>query len=50
VGRDGRVAGIHAGFAGPASGEYNDQLKAEFTSNIERLLKEPVPATSAAAQ
>jgi thiol-disulfide isomerase/thioredoxin len=40
VGRDGRVKHIHAGFAAPASGEFNDQLKQEFTSNIEKLLAE----------
>jgi peroxiredoxin len=40
VGRDGRVKHIHAGFAAPASGEFNDQLKREFTSTIERLLAE----------
>jgi thiol-disulfide isomerase/thioredoxin len=45
VGRDGLVKGIHAGFAAPASGEFNDQLKSEFTANIERLLSERV-ATS----
>jgi hypothetical protein len=44
VGRDGRVKLIHAGFAAPASGEFNDQLKAEFTSTIERLLAEKAPA------
>ena len=38
VGRDGRVKHIHAGFAAPASGEYNAQLKQEFTSTIETLL------------
>jgi len=38
IGRDGRVKSIHAGFASPASGEFNRQLKEEFTSNIERLL------------
>jgi len=41
IGRDGRVKRIHAGFAAPASGEFHDQLKAEFTSTIERLLAEP---------
>ncbi len=41
VGRDGKVKLISAGFAAPASGEYNDQLKTEFTSTIERLLAEP---------
>lgn len=40
VGRDGRVRNIHAGFAGPASGPYHDELKAEFTASIERLLDE----------
>jgi thiol-disulfide isomerase/thioredoxin len=40
VGRDGRVKGIHAGFAAPASGEFNDQLKSEFTATIDRLLAE----------
>lgn len=40
VGRDGRVKHIRAGFAAPASGEFNGQLKEEFTSTIERLLAE----------
>jgi thiol-disulfide isomerase/thioredoxin len=40
VGRDGRVKSIDAGFAAPASGEFNRQLKEEFTSTIERLLAE----------
>jgi thiol-disulfide isomerase/thioredoxin len=40
VGRDGRVKNIHAGFAAPASGEFYDQLKADFTSTVERLLAE----------
>ncbi len=40
VGRDGRVKHIHAGFAAPASGEFNTQLKLEFTSTIEKLLAE----------
>jgi thiol-disulfide isomerase/thioredoxin len=38
VGRDGRVKLIHSGFAAPASGQYNQQLQAEFTGTIERLL------------
>ncbi len=49
IGRDGRVRAVHSGFASPASGEFNRQLKEEFTSNIERLLAEPVPAESVAA-
>jgi thiol-disulfide isomerase/thioredoxin len=40
IGKDGRVKATHSGFASRASGIYNDQLRAEFTSNIERLLKE----------
>ena len=40
IGRDGRVKATHAGFASPASGVYNAELKKEFTSNIERLLRE----------
>jgi thiol-disulfide isomerase/thioredoxin len=40
IGRDGLVKGIHSGFASPASGEFNEQLKAEFTSKIETLLAE----------
>ena len=40
VGRDGRVKKIHAGFAAPASGDYNRQIKEEFTSTIEHLLAE----------
>jgi hypothetical protein len=40
VGRDGRVKLIHSGFAAPASGKFNSQLKDEFTSTIERLLAE----------
>lgn len=43
VGRDGRVRLIHSGFAAPASGEFNDQLKSEFTSTIEKLLAERAP-------
>ncbi|MDQ1471151.1 MAG: hypothetical protein QOJ99_2631 [Bryobacterales bacterium] len=40
IGRDGLVKGIHAGFAAPASGKFNSELKDEFTSTIERLLKD----------
>jgi hypothetical protein len=41
VGRDGRVKGIHSGFASPASAEFNRQLQEEFTAKIEQLLAEP---------
>jgi peroxiredoxin len=37
IGRDGRVKLIHSGFAAPASGEFNEELKQEFTSTIESL-------------
>lgn len=40
IGRDGLVKGVHAGFASPASGEFNARLKKEFTAKIERLLAE----------
>lgn len=50
VGRDGRVKHIHTGFASPASGEFNAELKTEFTSTIERLLKEKVEVTRASLQ
>jgi thiol-disulfide isomerase/thioredoxin len=50
VARDGRVKHIHTGFASPASGVFNAELKAEFTSTIEQLLKEKVEVTSARLQ
>jgi hypothetical protein len=50
VGRNGRVDPVHAGFAAPASPEFNDQLKAEFTSTIERLLADKTGDLSAADQ
>lgn len=40
IGRDGRVKSVHSGFASPASGKFNDELKAEFTATIEKLLAE----------
>jgi thiol-disulfide isomerase/thioredoxin len=40
IGRDGKVKAVHSGFASPASGEFNAQLKREFTERIERLLAE----------
>jgi len=50
VGRDGKVKHIHTGFASPASGVFNDELKREFTSTIEQLLKEKVEVTRASLQ
>ena len=53
IGRDGRVKGVHSGFASPASGEFNRQLQKEFTGRIETLLSEKAPSeqtkTAAAA-
>lgn len=40
IGRDGRVKLIHSGFAASASGQFNSELKQEFTSTVERLLVE----------
>jgi len=40
VGKDGRVRLVHSGFASPSSGAFNDQLKQEFTAEIEALLAE----------
>ncbi len=47
VGRDGLVKSIHSGFASPASGKFNEQLQAEFTANIEKLLAENAAQTTA---
>jgi thiol-disulfide isomerase/thioredoxin len=41
IGRNGKVRGVHSGFASPASGEFNRQLQKEFTTQIEALLAEP---------
>ena len=43
VGRDGTVRAVHSGFASPASGDFNQQLQAEFTGKIEALLAEKAP-------
>ena len=40
VGRDGLVRGSHAGYAGKATGEAHEHLKAEITATVERLLAE----------
>ena len=48
LGRDGRVRGIHAGFASSATGEASALLARETQSTIEHLLTEtPSPATPA---
>jgi len=50
LGRDGRVRSAHAGFAGKASGTFHEEMKAEYTSLIERLLAEPKPAQTTASK
>ena len=45
IGRDGKVKATHAGFAGPGSGIYPRATRDEFTSNIERLLREQSTVT-----
>jgi thiol-disulfide isomerase/thioredoxin len=40
IGRDGLVRGVHAGFAGKATGEEHTRLRAEFEDKIEKLLAE----------
>jgi thiol-disulfide isomerase/thioredoxin len=49
IGRDGTVRNVHSGFASPASGEFNEQLKKEFTTKIESLLAEKAPANTKTA-
>jgi thiol-disulfide isomerase/thioredoxin len=50
VGRDGKVKATHTGFASPASGEFYNQLKAEFESTVEKLLADkPVPDLASAS-
>jgi len=50
IGRDGRVKGTYSGFAAPPSGVYNAELKTEFTSKIEQLLREQGEPGTAATQ
>jgi peroxiredoxin len=40
LGRDGRVRQVHAGFAGPASADYNTRQNAEVATLVEGLLSE----------
>lgn len=44
VGRDGLVKAVHAGFASPASGDFNSKLQAEITARVEAMLAETPPA------
>jgi thiol-disulfide isomerase/thioredoxin len=47
IGRDGLVKSVHSGFASPASGEFNRELRQEFTGKIEQLLVEKQNTTVA---
>jgi peroxiredoxin len=40
IDRRGKVAKIHTGFSGPATGKYYDDFKKEFNDEIDRLLKQ----------
>jgi thiol-disulfide isomerase/thioredoxin len=40
LGRDGLVRSVHAGFPSSATGDLHRQAKAEFSGEVERLLKE----------
>src|SRR5687768_17450331 len=46
LGRDGLVRGVHAGFAGAASGVFHDNAKEEITATVQRFVAER-PTTSA---
>ncbi len=46
LGRDGRVRAVHAGFAGPATGEFHTKLIAEIEHTVETLLAESAPAAA----
>lgn len=39
IGKDGKVAKIKAGFKGPGAGAYHEELKKEFATTIDALLK-----------
>lgn len=45
VGRDGRIRGIHAGFASKAAGAFHEKGKVAVTALVERLLAEKVSPT-----
>jgi hypothetical protein len=47
LGRDGKVRGVHAGFASPATGEEHTRLKTELRELTERLLAERAPLSTA---
>lgn len=45
VGRDGKIRGIHAGFASKAAGPFHEKGKVAVTALVERLLAEKVSPT-----
>jgi thiol-disulfide isomerase/thioredoxin len=47
IGRDGLERGVHAGFAGAASGVFHETAKEEITATVERLLGESTTVTRA---
>lgn len=47
IGRDGEVAAIHSGFAGPGTGEHHDELVEEMEALLEELLAAPAPGDPA---
>jgi thiol-disulfide isomerase/thioredoxin len=49
VGRDGTIRAVHSGFASPASGVFNTQLKQEFEGKIQALLAEQAPVSTKTA-
>ncbi len=46
IGRDGLVKGVHSGFASPAACVFNDQLKAEFSSTVEKLFAQKLVSSA----
>jgi peroxiredoxin len=48
IGRDGKVAAVHSGFASPSAGEFHAQLKKDFSARIEQLLAQDPRATAEA--
>jgi thiol-disulfide isomerase/thioredoxin len=49
IGRDGKVAAVHSGFASPSTGEFHAELRQEFTARIEQLLAQPATTAVASA-
>lgn len=46
IGRDGRVRGVHAGFAGAATGSFHDEMIKEITNKVQGLLAEAVQTSA----